>query len=110
MNGSLESASASLRGDSVVGQRPCVDYDTIGVLSLCLDAVHDCALVIGLKELDQHVQVLRLLLDEVFDVGESLDAVVSRLALAEVVQVRAVNNQYFHILFPDSAILLRGCR
>ena len=93
-----------------MGQRPCVDYDAIGILSLCLDAVHDCPLVIGLKELDQRVQVLRLFLDEVFDIGEGLDAVVSRLALAEAVQVRAVNNQYFQILFPDSAILLRGRR
>jgi hypothetical protein len=47
-------------------------------------------------------------LDQVLDIGERLDAVITSLALAEVVQVGPVNDQYFQILFLYSGGIERG--
>ena len=84
-------------GDRDVGVASRVDHQELHALIGPLrDRVDDLAFVVGLEETGLRAGGLGMLLDELLEVAERLGTVDLRLALAESVEVGAVDDADFH--------------
>ena len=79
-----------------MGERARVDDQAIGASLLGLEPVDDGALAVGLEGPNLGPEARRQLLDGVQHLGERGRAVDDRLARAEPVQIRAVDEQNPH--------------
>src|SRR5579859_3248426 len=81
-----------VEGYRIVRERARVDDDSLRAGALLLQEVDDLALVVALENGDLDVQLLRLLAHHVVEVGQRPRAVYVRLALAQQVEVRPVDD------------------
>src|SRR5471032_2786551 len=80
-------------GDRAVRIGAGVDDDSVGALPRLVDPVDEQALVVGLTKLDRHRERLGALQTSLLDVGQGLVAIDLRLAQAEQVEIRSVEDQ-----------------
>lgn len=82
------------QGEAGVGERTGVDNqaEDLAVGKFIIDLIDDETLVIALVELHVHAQGGRLFDQQIFQIGQGLVAVGCRLALAEAIEVGAVDD------------------
>ena len=85
------------QGDADVGMAAGIDdekfYAVVGPLR---DRIDEFTFVVGLEEARLGARSFRMRSDELFKIGERLLAVYLRLALAEPIEVRSVDDADFH--------------
>src|SRR5215467_2501547 len=87
-----EGLEAIVQGERIVGESAGIDDHAGGSRRLFLQEVDDLALAVALEERQFNFQLRGVRLHEVVEVGERLRAVNVRLALAEQVEVRPVDD------------------
>src|ERR1700694_4196344 len=90
----------------VVRERRRIDDDGVGPLPAAVQLVDDRALMVRLKEAHALPQLARVRADLAFEVAQRLASVDRRLAFAQQVEVRAVDDQDVHVI-PISASAAR---
>ena len=93
-------------GEARVRVRAGVDHDAVDLAAQCVDRVDELALAVVLRELQLRAELRRDSAQRALDVGERLAAVQRRLASAEQIQIRAVEDGDLHVFFSPLSQLL----
>ena len=90
-------------GETRMTVGPSIHHGTLDASAQRMNVLHELPLAVSLNELERCAKLARDVVKSPFDVGECLGSINGRLAYAEEIEVRTIDDRDPHVFFNPSS-------